>query len=64
MVQLLWERWLGNGPLLEVLGRGETTEGRVGPVGVVLVPPRFHNNLGLEERTNSSTLSSSSRARR
>ena len=49
MVQLLRERWLGDGPLFEVLGGGKTTERRVGPIGVVLDTPALDNDSGFEE---------------
>lgn len=37
-----WSTWLGT-------RRGEPAEGRVRPVGVVLVPPTLDNDLGLEQ---------------
>jgi hypothetical protein len=49
VVQRLWECWLVGGPGVGVLGGGEAAEGGVGPVGVVLDPPGFDNDLGLEQ---------------
>ncbi len=49
MVQPLWECWLVDGPPLGVLGRRESAERRVRSVGVVLDPPPFGEDLGLEE---------------
>jgi hypothetical protein len=49
VVQLSWERCLVGGPVLGVLGGGESAEGRVGSVGVVLDAPGFDEHLRFEQ---------------
>ena len=52
VVHPLCECWLVlGGPLTGVLGGREPTEGRVGPVGVVLDPPCLDEDLSLGKGT-------------